>query len=95
MYRADVGLVSGDIADMPLELCHCAPPEEVWAQHKLLDKVLEDITPLADKVYYIPGNVSYYPYKCSCHFFKTSIALATIRTNILSGACHNLFNAAY
>ncbi len=57
-YRVDIALVSGDLADMPLELCHSAPPEETKAQHMLLDKVLEAFSPLASKVYYVPGNVS-------------------------------------
>ncbi|XP_064405330.1 uncharacterized protein LOC135350462 isoform X2 [Halichondria panicea] len=52
----DIALVSGDLADMPLELCHSAPPEETRDQHMLLDKVLEEFSPLASKVYYVPGN---------------------------------------
>ncbi len=58
-YRVDIALVSGDLADMPLELCHSAPPEETRDQHMLLDKVLEEFSPLASKVYYVPGNVSW------------------------------------
>jgi len=50
--------LSGDLADMPLELCYTAPPDETRAQHLLLEKILEEFEPVCDKLYYIPGNVS-------------------------------------
>ena len=76
----DVVLLSGDLADMPLELCYTAPPDEVRAQHMLLDKVLEEFVPLASKVYYIPGNVSIV---CVCVCYRsisqfTYLLLSTI-----------------
>ena len=50
-------MLSGDLADMPLQKRYTATQEETGKQHRLLDKTVQAFQPLASKIYYIPGNV--------------------------------------
>ena len=51
-------LVSGDIANMAMDVDNEATAEEVAQHHRNLDQVVEKFTAISSKVYFIPGNVS-------------------------------------
>ena len=55
--RIDLVLVSGDIANMAMDVDNKATPEEVAQHHRNLEQVVEKFTAISSKVYFIPGNV--------------------------------------
>ena len=56
--RVDLVLVSGDIANMTMDVDDKASAEEVAHHHRNLEEVVEKFTAISNKVYFIPGNVS-------------------------------------
>ena len=54
----DLVLVSGDIANMTMDVDNKATAEEVEHHHRNLEEVVEKFTTISNKVYFIPGNVS-------------------------------------
>ena len=54
----DLVLVSGDIANMTMDVNDKATAEEVAHHHQNLEEVVEKFTAISNKVYFIPGNVS-------------------------------------
>ncbi len=51
-------LLSGDLANCPMEKMSSLTPQEMAEQHGLLEKVVNEFIPVAKRVYFIPGNVS-------------------------------------
>ena len=57
--RVDIVLLSGDIANIPVECYANNGPQEVFDEHQRhLEKIVQEFTPVASKVYFLPGNVS-------------------------------------
>lgn len=57
-HRIDMVLVSGDIANMPMDIDNTATAEEVAKHHSHLEQVVKEFTTISTRVYYVPGNVS-------------------------------------
>lgn len=60
-YRVDLVLLSGDIADMPMDYGYDesdTAKKFKESYYEDLHKVVEAIANINDRVYYIPGNVS-------------------------------------
>lgn len=55
--KVDVVFISGDIAHIPHEQYHTASKELQQQQHDNLQRIVMDFVPMAEKVYFIPGNV--------------------------------------
>lgn len=56
--RVDVVVLSGDLANIPMELQLTSTDEELAKHHQDLTRVVKQFVPLAKQVFYIPGNVS-------------------------------------
>ena len=56
--RIDVVLLSGDLANFPMEKMTAVSQDELKEQHQILDRVVSEFLPLAKQVFYIPGNVN-------------------------------------
>ena len=56
--KVDVVLISGDVANVPLDQYHTAPKELLQEHHDILVRIATDFVPVAEKVYFVPGNVS-------------------------------------
>ena len=56
--RLDVVLISGDVANVPLDQYHTASEQLLQEHHDILVRITTDFLPLAEKVYFVPGNVS-------------------------------------
>ncbi len=54
----DMVLISGDVANVPLDQYHTASKELLQEHHDILVRITEDFRSVAEKVYFIPGNVS-------------------------------------
>ena len=50
-------LLSGDLANIPMEFQDTSSKEELAKHHQDLDRVVEEFVPVAEQVFYIPGNV--------------------------------------
>ena len=61
VYRVDLVLLSGDIANLSDKTYGTAPLEEVEKHDKFLEQIVKQLSTIAT-VYYIPGNVSAMPY---------------------------------
>lgn len=61
LCRVDVVLLSGDLANCPMEKMSSITPQELAEHHGLLERVVNEFLPLARHVYFIPGNVSHPP----------------------------------
>ena len=60
--RVDIVLVSGDIANVPAD-CYGKGPQEVFDENQReLEKIVNEFTSVASRVYYVPGNVRYILY---------------------------------
>lgn len=57
--RVDVVLVTGDIANAPMDWS--LSEGEIEEYHQNLETVVQSFTDIHNKVYYIPGNVSKTP----------------------------------
>lgn len=55
-HRVDVILLSGDIANMPME--YDLPQEETDKYYKDMEAVITSVSSIQSNMYYIPGNVS-------------------------------------
>ena len=63
----DIVLLSGDIANVPVECYGNGGPQEVFDEHRQhLEKIVHEFLPIATKVYYIPGNVRWLPVVTFC-----------------------------
>ncbi len=51
-------LLSGDLANVPMENMTSLTQVELEEQHALSHKVVSEFLPLAKQIYFIPGNVS-------------------------------------
>ena len=69
-HRIDVVLVSGDIANMAMDVDNTATPEDVAKHHSHLEQVVKEFATITTKVYYVPGNVSF----CLCTRFPLALA---------------------
>ncbi len=56
--KFDMVLISGDVANMPLDQYHMAPKELLQEHHDNLVRITEDFLSVAERVYFVPGNVS-------------------------------------
>jgi len=56
--KVDVVLISGDVANIPLDSYHTASKELQQEHHDHLERITLDFVSFAEKVYFIPGNVS-------------------------------------
>lgn len=54
----DVILLSGDLANIPMEIQDTSTKEELAKHYQDLVRVTDEFVPLAKQVFYIPGNVS-------------------------------------
>ena len=57
--KVDLVLISGDIANVPLELYRTASKEQLQEQHDNLQRIVDDFVAVASQVYFVPGNVRY------------------------------------
>lgn len=58
-HRVDIVLLSGDLANIPVECYADNGPQETFDEHgQHLEKIVNEFVSVAPKVYYIPGNVS-------------------------------------
>ncbi len=57
-YRVDVVLLSGDLANVPMENMTSLTTLELEEQHALVHKVVSEFLPISKHIYFIPGNVS-------------------------------------
>ena len=55
--KLDVVLISGDIANVPLDQYYTASKELLQEHHDILLRIVTEFVPVAEKVYFIPGNV--------------------------------------
>lgn len=55
--KLDVVLISGDVANVPLDQYHTASKELLQEHHDILLRIVTEFVPVAEKVYFIPGNV--------------------------------------
>jgi hypothetical protein len=54
----DIVLISGDVANIPEDQFHTASKEMQQEQHDNLQRIVTDFRAVAERVYFIPGNVS-------------------------------------
>ena len=57
--KVDIILISGDIADIPVESYHTASKELLKEHHENVERITADFLSVSEKVYFIPGNVSF------------------------------------
>lgn len=55
--KIDIVLISGDIADVPLDYYN-TPEEEIQEHHDNLKRITLEFLSVSEKVYFVPGNVS-------------------------------------
>ena len=79
--RIDVVLLSGDLANFPMEKMTTASEDELKEQHQILDRVVSEFLPLAKQVFYIPGNVNL--------SHSMNIRFSTLILYILTARCDN------
>ena len=56
--KIDVVFISGDIANVPYEITYTAPKEVQQEHEQYLQRIVGEFVSVAEKVYFIPGNVS-------------------------------------
>ena len=77
--EVDLVLVSGDIANVPYELCHSASAELRKEHDDHVQRIVTEFAAVTERVYFIPGNVG-----------GVSIVLQAYGDTVLGGGGWNL-----
>ena len=69
-------LLSGDLANIPMEFQETSSKEELAKHHQDLVRVVDEFVPIAQQVFYLPGNVS-------CGIFVKSCSKSSVLHEIV------------